>query len=466
VLKQNKVKMTSVAPKIQVSHSPEKFTTVTCTSKETEEPPGRNFIVKSIEDEPPSSTTGRYRFFWSISDSSWKDWKWQFRNRITSLEQLIQLIPLSPEEQAHIRTVIKRYPLSITPYYLSLVNPDDPNDPIRKQAVPCIQEITMNSIGLEDPLAEEKDSVVPGLVHRYPDRALMVLTDICPMLCRHCTRKREWRHGAWTRTDGEIEAMLDYLRQHKEVRDLIISGGDPLTLSTSQLESIIVKIRAIKHIEIIRIGSRFPVVLPQRIDAELCDMLSKYSPIWLNTHFNHPREVTPEAAAACDRLLKAGVPVNNQTVLLRGINDSVEIQTKLSHALLRAKVRPYYLFQCDEVQGTEHLRTSVDVGIKIIEGMRGHTSGLAVPTFVVDLVEGGGKVPLQPSYVLSMNDSELLVQNYQGKVFRYRNPKSTNRKKEAVDAPVSGVVESLLADAALPVKVKGEADADRVIVRS
>ena len=187
----------------------------------------------------------------------------------------------------------------------------------------------MSSIGLEDPLAEKEDSVVPGLVHRYPDRALMVLTDICPMLCRHCTRKREWRHGAWTRTDDQIEVMLDYLRRHTEVRDVILSGGDPLTLSTSHLESIIARIRAIKHIEIIRIGSRFPVVLPQRIDTELCDMLSKYGPIWLNTHFNHPREVTPEAAAACDRLLRAGVPVNNQTVLLRGINDSVEIQTKL-----------------------------------------------------------------------------------------------------------------------------------------
>jgi lysine 2,3-aminomutase len=462
------VKTSSVAFKSQSSHTPEKVMSVICTKNETDEPPGRNFIVKNIEDEPPSSTnTGRYRFFWDVSDSSWKDWKWQFRNRITSLEQLIQLIPLSIEEQAQIRTVIKRYPLSITPYYLSLINPENPDDPIRKQAVPCIQEITMNSIGLEDPLAEKEDSVVPGLVHRYPDRALMVLTDICPMLCRHCTRKREWRHGAWTRTDDEIEAMLGYLRRHTEVRDVILSGGDPLTLSTAHLESIIARIRAIKHIEIIRIGSRFPVVLPQRIDAELCNMLSKYGPIWLNTHFNHPREITPEAAAACDRLLRAGVPVNNQTVLLRGINDSVEIQTKLCHALLKAKVRPYYLFQCDEVQGTEHLRTSVDVGIKIIEGMRGHTSGLAVPNFVVDLVQGGGKVPLQPNYVLSMNENELLLQNYQGKVFRYRNPKSPDHKEKAVAAPpVSGAVESLLADAALPVKVKGEADADRIIIRS
>jgi lysine 2,3-aminomutase len=291
----------------------------------------------------------------------------------------------------------------------------------------------------------------------------MVLTDICPMLCRHCTRKREWRHGGWVRPWSEIEAMLGYLRRNTKVRDVIISGGDPLTLATAHLENIIARIREIKHIEIIRIGSRFPVVLPQRIDAELCDMLSRHGPIWLNTHFNHPREITPESAAACDRLLRAGVPVNNQTVLLRGINDSVATQLKLCQGLLKIKVRPYYLFQCDEVQGTEHLRTSVDVGIKIIEGMRGHTSGLAVPNFVVDLVNGGGKVPLQPNYVLSMTKDELLLKNYEGKVFRYRNPNPSARPESAA-APVSGVVDSLLADTDLPVKVEGEVDADRVIV--
>jgi lysine 2,3-aminomutase len=459
------VKEASVAPKTQTGHAPEKVMSVTCTRTETEEPPGRKIIVTNIEEEPPGSqTTGRYRLFWNVPDSNWKDWKWQFRNRITSLEQLVRLIPLSAEEQAQISSVVRRYPLSITPYYLSLIDPDDPDDPVRKQAVPCIEEISMSSLGFEDPLAEEKDSVVPGLVHRYPDRVLMVLTDICPMLCRHCTRKREWRHGAWTRTGAEIEAMLDYLRQHAEVRDVIISGGDPLTLSNANLEAIISRIRAVKHIEIIRIGSRFPVVLPQRIDAGLCNMLSRYGPIWFNTHFNHPNEVTPEAAAACDRILRAGVPVNNQTVLLRGINDSVETQTRLCHALLKAKVRPYYLFQCDEVQGTEHLRTPVETGIKIIEGMRGHTSGLAVPNFAIDLVDGGGKVTLQPNYVLSMSKDELLLKNYEGKIFRYRNPNPRNR---TVAGPaVSGVVDSLLADAELPVRVEGEADADRLVIRS
>jgi lysine 2,3-aminomutase len=401
-------------------------------------------IGSESKEHPGNHNTDRHRFFRNVPDNTWQDWKWQFGNRITSLEQLVRLLPLSAAEQAQISSVVQRYPLSITPYYLSLIDPDDPDDPIRKQSVPCIQEISMNSLGFEDPLAEEENSVVPGLVHRYPDRALMVLTDICPVFCRHCNRKREWRYGAWTRTAAEIEAMLDYLYRHAEVRDVIISGGDPLTLSTANLEAIISRLRAIKHIEIIRIGSRFPVVLPQRIDAELCNMLSNYSPIWLNTHFNHPNEITHEAVTACDRLLRAGVPVNNQTVLLRGVNDSVETQTRLCHALLKARVRPYYLFQCDEVQGTEHLRTPVETGIKIIEGMRGHTSGLAVPNFAVDLVDGGGKVTLQPDYVLSMNENELLLKNYEGKVFRYRNPNPQNRV--VVQPAVSGAVDTLMPD--------------------
>jgi lysine 2,3-aminomutase len=388
-----------------------------------EEPPGKHSISADLEEEPPGKTgTTRYRFFRDIPDNIWDDWKWQFRNRITNIERLAQFIPLSPEEQAQLKLVTMRYPLSVTPYYLSLINPDDPDDPIRKQAIPSALEMTMSSMGIEDPLGEKTDTVVPGLVHRYPDRVLMVLTDICPMFCRHCTRKREWRNGGWVQSPAEVEAMLNYISQHESVRDVIISGGDPLTLSTHRLEDIIIRIRDIKHIEIIRIGTRFPVVLPQRIDRELCTMLAKYGPIWLNTHFNHIREITPEAAGACDRLLRSGVPVNNQSVLLRGINDSVKAQTELCHGLLKIKVRPYYLFQCDEVQGTEHLRTPVDDGIKIIEGMRGHTSGLAIPNFVVDLPQGGGKVPLQPNYILAQTESELLLRNYKGRIFRYRNP--------------------------------------------
>ncbi|TRZ93238.1 MAG: KamA family radical SAM protein [Dehalococcoidia bacterium] len=421
-------------------------------------------MILETEEEPPGKTAASgYSLLIDVPDSLWKDWKWHFRNRITNMNQLDQFIPLSSEEKAQLRLVTMRYPMSVTPYYLSLINPDDPDDPIRKQAVPSVLEMTMSTMGLEDPLAEKEGSVVPGLVHRYPDRVLMVLTNICPMLCRHCTRKREWRHGGWVRTEGEIEAMLDYLRRNEAIRDVIISGGDPLTLSTSHLESIISRVREIGHIEIIRIGTRLPVVLPQRIDNELCAMLSKYGPIWLNTHFNHPREITPEAAEACDRLLRSGIPVNNQSVLLRGVNDDVETMLKLCQGLLRIKVRPYYLFQCDEVQGAEHLRTPVETGIKIIEGMRGHTSGLAVPTFVIDLIQGGGKVPLQPNYVLSMTEDELLLKNYEGKVFRYRNPSSKECREEAV-ATVSGIVEGLRVDAELTLEIKGEADANRVIL--
>ncbi|MGA7678190.1 MAG: KamA family radical SAM protein [Dehalococcoidia bacterium] len=401
---------------------------------EEEEPPGivttRNEVVAE-EEEPPGNTAvtdgtaviNRKKFFSPVSEENWNDWKWQFRNRITTVEKLASFIPLSTKEKAQLKLVTAKYPLSVSPYYLSLINIYDPDDPIRKQAIPSFEEITLGSIGFEDPLGEKRDSVVPGLVHRYPDRLLLVLTDICPMLCRHCTRKREWHNGGWVRTSGEIKPMLDYIRRHKSIRDVILSGGDPLTLSTRRLEDVISKLRQIDHIEIIRIGTRFPVVLPQRIDDELCSMLSKYGPIWLNTQFNHPREITPESAAACDRLLRAGIPVNNQSVLLRGINDNVATQTKLCHGLLKIKVRPYYLFQCDEVQGTEHLRTSIETGIKIIEGMRGHTSGLAIPTFVIDLPEGGGKVPLQPNYVLTQTKENLVLRNYQGRFMWYRNPK-------------------------------------------
>ncbi len=434
--------------KIQSVPGTEKYSIEKCPNSEAEEePPSKITIARNLDEEPPSTGAQRRRFFGHIPDSLWNDWKWHFRNRITTVDQLIKFIPLTLDEQAQLKIVTIKYPLSVTPYYLSLIDPADPEDPIRKQAIPSFYEVALAGIGSEDPLEEKRDSVVPGLVHRYPDRVLVVLTDICPMFCRHCTRKREWQNGGWVRTPAEVEVMLDYIRQHHAIRDIIISGGDPLTLSTHHLEGIISKIRSIPHVEIIRIGTRFPVVLPQRIDKELCDMLSRYGPIWLNTQFNHSSEITPEAATACDRLLRSGVPVNNQSVLLRGVNDTVEIQTKLCQDLLRIKVRPYYLFQCDEVEGTEHLRTPVEVGIKIIEGMRGHTSGLAVPTFVIDLSQGGGKVPLQPDYVLLQTKEELLLRNYRGRLFHYRNPKAKAYPK-------------------LPSEPEGAKDADRVIVRS
>jgi len=436
-------------------------------------------VPTESEDEPPGSRSAhnRRRFFGTVPDKDWNDWRWQFRNRITTAEQLASLIPLTAKEQAQLKLVALRYPFAVTPYYFSLIDFSNPDDPIRKQAIPSVQELVLSHMGKEDPLEEREDSVVPGLVHRYPDRVLMVLTDVCPMLCRHCTRKREWHRGSWVRTASEVEAMLDYIRCSKMVRDVIISGGDPLTLSTPHLEEVIAALRRIDHVEIIRIGTRFPVVLPQRIDDELCSMISKYGPIWVNTHFNHPNEITPEAAAACDRLLRSGAPVNNQTVLLRGINDSVATQMKLVHGLLKIKVRPYYLFQCDEVQGTEHLRTPVETGIKIMEEMRGHTSGLAIPTFVIDLPQGGGKIPLQPNYVLSQSEDELLLRNYEGRIFRYRNPRpqcvsGSGRKNGSRHAPVSPQMG--LAGLSLPRadggadggERKGVGDEDRALLRS
>ena len=408
-----------------------------------EEPPS---WAQNLEEEPPSkSATARNRFFSQTPDKDWNSWRWHFRNRITTVDELTKFINLSAKEKTQLKLVTIQYPLAVTPYYLSLINPDDKDDPIRKQAIPSFDEIALPTKNPEDPLEEKRDSVVPGLVHRYPDRVLMVLTNICPMFCRHCTRKREWRSGGWVHSRGEIDSMLEYIRQRRNIRDVIISGGDPLTLSTQHLEEVVAKIREIKHVEIIRLGTRFPVVLPQRIDDELCAMLSKYGPIWLNTHFNHHHEITPEAAEACDRLLRSGVPVNNQSVLLRGVNDTVEEQMKLCHGLLKIKVRPYYLYQCDEVRGTEHLRTSVEVGINIIGRLRGYTSGLAVPTFVVDLSQGGGKVPLQPNYVVSQTEEELTLRNYRGRLFHYRNPR---KLISAESTPDSGV-----------------RDADRVVVR-
>jgi len=433
-----------------------------------EEPPSSSI---SDSEEPPSSKSkiaseNRRRFFGQVSEEDWKDWKWHFRNRITTVEELSKFIPLSNKEQSRLKLVTTKYPLAVTPYYITLINVDDPNDPIRKQAVPSFDEIALAGMGQEDPLEEVRDSVVPGLVQRYPDRALMVLTDICPMFCRHCTRKREWKNGGWVRTPAEIEVMLEQIRNNKAIRDVIISGGDPLTLSTNRLGEVLEKIRRIEHVEIIRIGTRFPVVLPQRIDDELCAMLSKYGPIWVNTHFNHPNEITSEAASACEKLLRSGVPVNNQSVLLRGVNDSVETQTKLCHELLKARVRPYYLFQADEVQGTEHLRTTVETGLKIIEGMRGYTSGLALPTYVIDLPGGGGKVPLQPDYLLSQVGEELTFRNYQGRIFYYRNPKPIGQNSGKNGQRNGRKGRSALTQLTLFTEEEKTKDENRAIVRS
>ncbi len=393
--------------------------------------------IEDLVDKPPHRGSVK-AIFHCVDHADWDDWRWQFRNRITTVEELERFLPLTDLEKEALRLTTATFPLAITPYYLSLIDRNDPDDPVRIQAVPRIEEITLSSFGQDDPLGEGEDAVVPGLVHRYPDRCLMVLTNICPMLCRHCTRKREWKNGTWVRTEEQIQRMLGYIRSNTAIRDVIISGGDVLSLATSKLEGIIARLRAIPHVEIIRIGTRYPVVLPQRIDEELCSMLGKYGPIWINTHFNHPNEITPQAAEACDRLIRSGIPLNNQSVLLRGVNDTVPVQLALCHGLLRIKVRPYYLFQTDDVEGTEHLRVPIETGIEIMESLRGHTSGLAVPQFVIDLPGGGGKVPLQPDYLLDRVGEDFVFRNYEGQVYRCRNPRKLSDVNAAVETVMQG----------------------------
>lgn len=333
-------------------------------------------------------------------------------------------------EREMLARVIEKYPVIISPYYLCLIDFNDPQDPIRLQSFPGREEIGFDDRGQPDPLEEEEDMVVPGLVHRYPDRVLMQVTNLCPMNCRHCTRKREWEEGIWTRTEAEIDRMVDYLAKTPQVRDVLISGGDPLALSTARLEKILAKLRALPHLEILRMGTRFPVVLPQRIDDELVEMLSRYRPLWVNTHFNHPRELTPEARLACEKLQRGGMPMNNQSVLLSGVNDSLAVMRSLCHGLLKIGVRPYYLYQCDPVKGTEHLRTSLWKGIEIMEGLRGHTTGFAVPQFVIDAPGGGGKIPIGPNYLLGETEDGVILRNYEGLVFEYKNPVQGEKDEE------------------------------------
>ncbi len=360
--------------------------------------------------------------FPNVTDAEWNDWKWQVRNRIETLEQLKKYVKLTPEEEEGVAKSLKTLRMAITPYYLSLINPDDPNDPVRKQAIPTAAELHQSAADLLDPLHEDEDSPVPGLTHRYPDRVLFLITDMCSMYCRHCTRRRFAGQHDCQSPSERIQAAIDYVARTPQVRDVLLSGGDALMVDDAMLESIIQRLRAIPHVEIIRIGSRTPVVCPQRITDSLCEMLKKYHPIWLNTHFNHPNEVTEESAAACARLANAGVPLGNQSVLLRGINDNVDIMKKLVHKLVMMRVRPYYIYQCDLSMGLEHFRTPVSKGIEIIEGLRGHTSGYAVPTFVVDAPGGGGKIPVMPNYLISESPTKVILRNYEGVITTYSQP--------------------------------------------
>jgi len=361
---------------------------------------------------------------WSdCTQAQWDDWKWQLQNRIMDVETLNKVIPLTEEDKRAIEHSLGFLRMAITPYYASLINPDDPADPIRLQAVPSVSELIVATEDMLDPLNEDTDSPTPGMTHRYPDRVLLLVTDMCSMYCRHCTRRRQAGENDKALPLEYVDKAVEYLKAHKEVRDVLISGGDPLTLSTDHLEKIIQKIAAVPSVEIIRIGSRTPVVLPQRIDEELITMLKKYTPIWLNTHFNHPSEITPESIKALNKLADAGIPLGNQSVLLRGINDNPEIMKSLVHKLVKHRVRPYYMYQCDLSQGLSHFRTTVAKGLEIMEYLRGHTTGFAVPTYVIDAPHGGGKIPVMPQYLISYGENKVVLRNYEGGLFVYEEPK-------------------------------------------
>lgn len=360
--------------------------------------------------------------FPNVADADWNDWHWQVKNRIETLEDLKKYIQLTPEEEEGVAQCLGTLRMAITPYYLSLIDPEDPHDPVRKQAIPTAKELHKAAADLEDPLHEDTDSPVPGLTHRYPDRVLILTTDACSMYCRHCTRRRfAGQHDDAVPVD-KIDKCIEYVANHPEVRDVLLSGGDVLMLSDERLEYIISKLRAIPHVEIVRLGSRTPVVMPQRITPELCAMLKKYHPIWLNTHYNHPNEITEEAKKACAMLADAGIPLGNQSVLLAGVNDCVHVMKKLVNQLVMMRVRPYYIYQCDLSLGLEHFRTPVSKGIEIIEGLRGHTSGYCVPTFVVDAPGGGGKTPVMPQYVISQTPHKVILRNFEGVITTYTEP--------------------------------------------
>lgn len=355
-------------------------------------------------------------------DPLWKDWKWQLQNRITRVEELEKVLHLSEREKADIALCLSRFRMAITPYYASLMDPDDPGCPIRMQAVPTINETHILPCEMSDPLNEESDSPVKNIVHRYPDRVLLLVTHTCAMYCRHCTRRRIVGEEDRFITPAELDAAIAYIQQNRRIRDVLISGGDPLTMRDAALERIIARLRAIDHVDVIRIGTRVPVVMPMRITPALLTMLKRYHPVWINTHFNHPCELTPDAQKACAAIMDAGIPLGNQSVLLRGINDNVEIMKELLLKLVSARVRPYYLYQCDMSQGLGHFRTRVETGIEIIEKLTGSISGYAVPRYVIDAPGGGGKVPINPPYVLSMDDHEVVMRNYEGRIYTYPQP--------------------------------------------
>lgn len=364
----------------------------------------------------------RVKIWSKISPAEWNDPLWQMRNSIHDADGLARAIKLTTKERSEIARAIKHSRFQATPYYLSLIDEKNPECPIRMQIIPSIHELTAGAGDLTDPLAEDADSPVPRLVHRYPDRVLFLVSEICSMYCRFCTRRRRILDRTHRQLSSEHGKAIAYISKHKEVRDVILSGGDALMLSVDMLEGIIKKLRALKHVEIIRVASRTPCVFPMRVTNELVAMLKRYQPIYFMTHFNHPYEITHHSAAACAKIADAGIPIQNQSVLLRKINSDPMIMKKLSHELLKIRVKPYYIYQCDLAEGIEHFRTPVSMGFEIMEYMRGHTSGLALPTFVIDAPGGGGKIPVMPNYILTLTAERAVVRNYRGMMSGYTNP--------------------------------------------
>ena len=356
-----------------------------------------------------------------VNPLDWEDWHWQLKHRICTKEELVQIIKLTPQEEKGIDKAKGRLAMAITPYWASQIDAEDPDCPIRRQSVPVNDEFFVSPHEMADPCAEDRDSPAPHLVHRYPDRVLLLATDHCAMYCRHCTRRRLVgdHEEKDLNPETKFDAAIEYIKANRKIRDVLISGGDPLTLEDEVLESLISKIRAISHVELLRIGTRIPVTLPQRITEKLVLMLKKYSPIWMSIHFNHPKEITKRCKNACDLLAESGIPLGSQSVLLKGINDRPFIMKRLVHDLLQIRVRPYYIYQCDPVRGTQHFRTPVATGINIIEKLRGHTSGYAVPTYVIDGPGGGGKIPVGPNYILSQAKGKYVLRNYKGKIYTY-----------------------------------------------
>jgi lysine 2,3-aminomutase len=381
--------------------------------------------LKIQRAEPEAQPASKDRSFWrDVPLDQWRDWHWQMRNRISSAAELARVLAITPREQRTIERALERFRFAIPPYYASLIDPDDPECPIRMQSVPGEGELRFASFDIEDPLNEEGDAVAPGMTHRYPDRVLWVVMHECAMLCRHCTRKRKVGEPRAGVTDEQLDAGIAYLRKHPEVRDVVLSGGDPFLLSDERIGHVLGRLRSeVPSIEIIRFGSRLPVTMPQRITQGLVDTLRRYHPIYVNTHFNHPREFTEESESAVAMMADAGIPLGNQTVLLRGVNDCWALMRELMHRLTANRIRPYYIYQCDLAEGLEHFRTTVAKGIEIMEHLRGHISGLAVPTFVVDAPGGGGKIPVNPNYLVSQHEHKVVLRNFEGRIVAYEEPR-------------------------------------------